>query len=72
VCSFAIFYLGVTFNAMNESALDMLRKEAKGKKLERKTQAARKKEIEKAITSKVHRSDLHRAFNFTSTNRKGN
>jgi hypothetical protein len=36
VCSFALFYLGVTFNAMSESALDMLRKEAKGKKLERK------------------------------------
>lgn len=60
-------YLGVTFNAMNESALNMLRKEAKEKNSKCKEKGNRK-----STTSKVHRSDLHRTFSFMSTNRKGN
>jgi protein subunit release factor A len=60
-------YLGVTFNAMNESALNMLRKKAEEKKTKCKEQGNRK-----STTSKVHRSDLHRTFSFMSTNRKGN
>jgi hypothetical protein len=56
---------------MSESALDMLRKEAKGKNL-RKNSGCKEKGDRKNITNKVHRSHLHRALSFMSTNRKGN
>ncbi len=51
---FVLFYLFILLEAMNKSALDKLRREARKRESEKKVEASRKEQIEKERAKQVH------------------